>query len=160
MAISARVAKRVGLVLRFCECLVCLVSFSVMVADKNRGWALDSFHHYVEFRYAMIINIIGFAYSGVQGLDLLHQLTKRKDLVGITRVRCSFDFAIDQVMAYLLVSASSSAFTRVDDWISNWGNDQFPAMASTSVVLSFVASLAFAFSSLISGYLLCTHTLT
>ncbi|CAO2823786.1 unnamed protein product [Amaranthus hypochondriacus] len=98
--------------------------------------------------------------SGVQGLDLLHQLTKRKDLVGITRVRCSFDFAIDQVMAYLLVSASSSAFTRVDDWISNWGNDQFPAMASTSVVLSFVASLAFAFSSLISGYLLCTHTLT
>lgn len=49
-------------------------------------------------RYAMIINIIGFAYSGVQGLDLLHQLTKRKDLVGITRVRCSFDFAIDQVI--------------------------------------------------------------
>ena len=46
----------------------------------------------------MIINIIGFAYSGVQGLDLLHQLTKGKDVVGMTRVRCFFDFSIDQVI--------------------------------------------------------------
>ncbi|KMS98037.1 hypothetical protein BVRB_4g096310 [Beta vulgaris subsp. vulgaris] len=148
--------KRAGLALRFCEFVVCLVSFSVMAADKNRGWAVDSFDRYVEFRYSMSVNVIGFAYSGLQGLDLLHQLTTGKDLVG-SQVRYSFDFAIDQMLAYLLLSASSSAFTRVDDWISNWGDDKFPAMASASVGVSFVAFIAFAFSSLVSGYLLCTR---
>lgn len=151
-----KLVKRAGLVLRFCEFVVCLISFSVMAADKNRGWALDSFDRYVEFRYSMSVNVIGFAYSGLQGLDLLHQLTTGKDLVG-SQVRYSFDFAIDQILAYLLLSSSSSAFTRVDDWISNWGNDKFPAMASASIGVSFVAFVAFALSSLISGYLLCTH---
>lgn len=47
-------------------------------------------------RYSMSVNVIGFAYSGLQGLDLLHQLTTGKDLVG-SQVRYSFDFAIDQV---------------------------------------------------------------
>ncbi|CAO2842705.1 unnamed protein product [Amaranthus hypochondriacus] len=49
---KAKVVKRVGLVLRFIEFVVCLASFSVMAADKNRGWALDSFYHYIEFRFA------------------------------------------------------------------------------------------------------------
>ncbi|KNA18566.1 hypothetical protein SOVF_069650 [Spinacia oleracea] len=150
-----KLVKRMGLALRFCEFALCLVSFSVMAADKNRGWALDSFDRYIEFRYAMSVNVIGFACSGLQGLDLLHQLTTGKDAG--SRVRYYFDFAIDQILAYLLLSASSSAFTRVDDWISNWGSDKFPAMASASVGVSFVAFVAFAFSSLVSGYLLCTH---
>ncbi|KAL2943137.1 CASP-like protein 4A3 [Bienertia sinuspersici] len=119
-------------------------------------------------RYSMSVNIIGFAYSGLQGLDLLHQLTTKKEYG--SEVRYSLDFAIDQIeaelrigkaiLAYLLLSASSSAFTRVDDWISNWGNDKFPAMASASVGVSFLAFIAFAMSSLISGYLLCTHRFT
>uniref|UniRef100_A0A803NB18 CASP-like protein n=1 Tax=Chenopodium quinoa TaxID=63459 RepID=A0A803NB18_CHEQI len=124
----------------------------------NRGWALDSFDRYIEFRYAMSVNVIGFAYSGLQGLDLLLQLTTGKD--SRSQVRYAFDFAGDQVLAYLLLSASSSAFTRVDDWISNWGNDKFPAMATASIGVSFVAFIAFAFTSIISGYLLCTHKFT
>jgi hypothetical protein len=56
------------------------------------------------------------------------------------------------MLAYLLLSASSSAATRVYDWKSNWGEDKFPEMASASVGFSFVAFLAFASSSLISGY--------
>lgn len=60
-----------------------------------------------------------------------------------------------QILAYLLMSASSSAATRVDDWISNWGADEFTMMASASIAMSFLAFLAFALSSLISGYNLC-----
>ena len=62
-----------------------------------------------------------------------------------------------QVLAYLLISSSSSAATRVDDWQSNWGKDEFTQMASASVSMSFLAFVAFAVSSLISGYNLCSR---
>ena len=67
---------------------------------------------------------------------------------------CGFNL---QVLAYLLISASSSAATRVDDWQSNWGKDEFTEMATASVSMAFLAFVAFALSSLISGYNLCTH---
>lgn len=57
-----------------------------------------------------------------------------------------------QILAYLLISAASSAATRVDDWQSNWGKDEFTKMASASVAMAFLAFIAFAVSSLISGY--------
>jgi len=37
--------------LRISAFVFCLASFSVLAADKNRGWALDSFYLYKEFRY-------------------------------------------------------------------------------------------------------------
>ncbi|PRQ53888.1 hypothetical protein RchiOBHm_Chr2g0171471 [Rosa chinensis] len=60
------------------------------------------------------------------------------------------------IMTYLVISTSSSAATRVEDWELNWGKDKFPDMARASVALSFLAFFAFASSSLISGYTLCT----
>ncbi|KAJ9568254.1 hypothetical protein OSB04_004220 [Centaurea solstitialis] len=63
-----------------------------------------------------------------------------------------------QILAYLLISSSSSAATRVDDWVSNWGKDEFTKMASASVVMSFFAFISFALSSLLSGYNLLDHT--
>lgn len=65
-----------------------------------------------------------------------------------------------QVLAYLLISASSSAATRVDDWQSNWGKDEFTEMATASVSMAFLAFIAFALSSLISGYDLFTQDST
>ncbi|KAM1015155.1 hypothetical protein ACFX2I_044970 [Malus domestica] len=62
----------------------------------------------------------------------------------------------DEILTYLLMSASSSAAIRVDDWESNWGKDKLPDMARASVTLSFFAFIALASSSLISGYTLCT----
>ncbi|KAM1193082.1 hypothetical protein ACFX10_013394 [Malus domestica] len=73
------------------------------------------------------------------------------------RLRCNFDFFMDQVLAYLLISASSSAATWVDEWQSNWGKDEFMEMVIASVSMAFLAFVAFALNSLISGYILCTH---
>ncbi|CAN6708786.1 unnamed protein product [Malus baccata var. baccata] len=101
------VVRRALFGLRISGFVLCLISFSIMAADKNQGWALDSLYRYKEF-------------------------------------------------SYLLMSASSSAAIRVDDWESNWGKDKFPDMARASVALSFLAFVAFASSSLISGYTLCT----
>uniref|UniRef100_A0A6J1BX26 CASP-like protein n=1 Tax=Momordica charantia TaxID=3673 RepID=A0A6J1BX26_MOMCH len=146
--------KKILLGFRICGFAFCLVSFSVMASDKNQGWALDSFYRYKEFRYCMAVNVIGFLYSALQSYDLVYFLSTGKHMI-LNHFKQYFDFFIDQIVAYLLLSASSSAATRVDDWQSNWGKDKFPDMAAASVGLSIVAFVAFALSCLISGHTLC-----
>ncbi|KAL3629223.1 hypothetical protein CASFOL_026445 [Castilleja foliolosa] len=148
--------KKAALGFRIFGFLFCLVSFSVMAADKNQGWAIDSFDRYTEFRYCMSVNVIGFIYSATQAFDLSYNLVTGKYIVHHQRLRYFFDFAVDQIIAYLLISASSSATICVDDWQSNWGKDKFPDMATASISMSFLAFIALAISSLISGYNLCT----
>ncbi|XP_061988216.1 CASP-like protein 4A1 [Rosa rugosa] len=149
------VVRRATLGLRISEFLFCLISFSVMAADKKQGWASDSFSNYKEFRYCLAVNVLGFVYSGIQTYDLVYYFTTGKHVVQ-HHLRYYFDFLMDQILTYLVISASSSAATRVEDWESNWGKDKFPDMARASVALSFLAFFAFASSSLISGYTLCT----
>ncbi|XP_038890250.1 CASP-like protein 4A1 [Benincasa hispida] len=146
--------KKILLGFRICGFAFCLVSFSVMASDKNQGWALDSFYRYKEFRYCMAVNIIGFVYSALQSYDLVYFLSTGKHMIR-NHFKQYFDFFIDQIIAYLLLSASSSAATRIDDWQSNWGKDKFPDMATASLGLSIVAFVAFALSCIISGYTLC-----
>ncbi|KZV13997.1 CASP-like protein-like [Dorcoceras hygrometricum] len=154
-----KLVKRAALGSRIFGFLFCLVSLSVMAADRKQGWALDSFDRYKEFRYCISVNIIGFVYSGAQAMDLsLDLITGKYAVQRRKQLRYYFDFAFDQVIAYLLISASSSATVRIDDWQLNWGKDKFPDMATASVSMSFLAFLALAFSSLISGYTLYTST--
>ncbi|TKY73494.1 CASP protein 4A2 [Spatholobus suberectus] len=146
--------SKAALGFRLSEVVVCLISFSVMAADKTQGWSGDSFDRYREYRYCLSVNVIGFAYSALQACGLACQLATGNHLIS-HHLRRHFDFFMDQVLAYLLISASSSAATRVDDWISNWGKDEFTEMATASVGMAFLAFVAFAMSSLISGYALC-----
>ncbi|XAR50173.1 hypothetical protein NMG60_11004427 [Bertholletia excelsa] len=148
--------KKAELGIRVCEVVLCLISFSVMAADKTQGWSGDSFDRYKEYRYCLSMTVIGFVYSGFQACDLAYSLASGKPHFFFP-LRYHFDFAMDQILAYLLISASSSAATRVDDWVSNWGKDEFTEMASASVSMSFLAFAAFALSSLISGYTLCNR---
>ncbi|EXB87878.1 hypothetical protein L484_015008 [Morus notabilis] len=127
--------KSAALGFRVSEFVLCLISFSVMAADKTQGWSGDSFDRYKEYRFCLSVNVIAFVYSLFQAYDLAFHLVTGK-----------------HVLAYLLISASSSAATRVDDWQSNWGKDEFTEMASASVGMAFLAFAAFAVSSLISGY--------
>ncbi|XP_043704878.1 CASP-like protein 4A3 [Telopea speciosissima] len=151
--------KRSALAIRVCEVVFCLISFSVMGADKTKGWAGDSFDRYKEYRYCISVNIIGFVYAGFQAYDMAYHLITAKHIIHHP-LRFHLDFSLDQMMTYLLISASSSAATRVDDWVSNWGKDEFTTMASASIAMSFLAFCSFAISSLISGYHLCTRNFT
>ncbi|KAJ8641907.1 hypothetical protein MRB53_018601 [Persea americana] len=136
--------------------IFCLVSFAVMAADKTQGWAGDSFDRYKEYRYCISITVIGFVYSGFQAFIQAQLLVNGKQFIQHP-IRYYFDFSMDQILAYLLMSASSSAATRTDDWVLNWGEDEFTKMASASIGMSFLAFFAFAFSCLISGYNLCNR---
>ncbi|KAG6397053.1 hypothetical protein SASPL_143214 [Salvia splendens] len=44
-----KMVRKAALGLRVFGLLFCLVSFAVMAADRNQGWALDSFDRYKEF---------------------------------------------------------------------------------------------------------------
>ncbi|KAF3537085.1 hypothetical protein F2Q69_00025310 [Brassica cretica] len=141
---------------RVSEVVLCVVSFSIMAADKTKGWSGDSYDHYKEYRYSLFVNVIAFVYSAFEVCDAACYIAKENYMLN-----CGFHdifvFFMDQFLAYLLMSASSCAATRVDDWISNWGKDEFTQMATTSIAVSFVAFGAFAVSALISSYRLFTH---
>lgn len=148
--------ERLGLGFRVLEIVVCLIAFSVMASDKTQGWSGDSFDRYREYRYLVAVNAIGFSYAAFQAIDMTYHLIHGKHIIAYY-LRPHFDFAIDQILAYLLISASSSAATRVTDWVSNWGKDDFTQMATASIGMSFLAFVAFALSSIISGYNLCNQ---
>ncbi|XP_038994361.1 CASP-like protein 4A2 [Hibiscus syriacus] len=141
---------------RLSEIVLCLISFSVMAADKTQGWSGDSYDRYKEYRYSLSVNVIGFVHAGFQAYDVAHYLMTETHVIH-HHLFLPFSFFMDQTLAYLLISASSAAATRVDDWQSNWGKDEFTEMASASIAMAFLAFAAFAFSSLISGYELWTH---
>ncbi|KAH0850399.1 hypothetical protein HID58_049979 [Brassica napus] len=172
-ATTANRARRDGSVamaalgFRVSEVVLCVVSFSIMAADKTKGWSGDSYDHYKEYRvdhadntnfcrYSLFVNVIAFVYSAFEVCDAACYIAKENYMLN-----CGFHnifvFFMDQFLAYLLMSASSCAATRVDDWISNWGKDEFTQMATTSIAVSFVAFGAFAVSALISSYRLFTH---
>ncbi|KAF5476812.1 hypothetical protein F2P56_003508 [Juglans regia] len=151
--------RRAALGFRLSEFVLCLISFAVMAADKTQGWSGDSFDRYKEYRDCLSINVIAFVYSSFQVYDLTYHLVTGNYVIR-HYLRRHFVFFMDQVLAYLLISSSSSAATRVDDWQSNWGKDEFTEMATASVSMAFLAFAAFAISSLISGYNLCTREST
>nr|GMC64728.1 CASP-like protein 4A3 [Ipomoea batatas]GMC67236.1 CASP-like protein 4A3 [Ipomoea batatas]GME17733.1 CASP-like protein 4A3 [Ipomoea batatas] len=88
-------AKKAALGFRIFGFLFCLVSFSVMVADRKQGWAIDSFQRYKEFRYSLSVNAIGFMYSGAQAIDLIYHSATGNNFLQHP-LRHYSDFAIDQ----------------------------------------------------------------
>jgi hypothetical protein len=57
-----------------------------------------------------------------------------------------------QILAYLLLSASSAALSRNDVWISRFGGDQFTKLVNASASMAFLAFIALGLSSIISSY--------
>ncbi|URE11714.1 hypothetical protein MUK42_21768 [Musa troglodytarum] len=145
-----RAVTRAAFGLRVSAALLSLVSFSVMAADSTEGWAGDCFGRYSEYRYLVCVNAIAFAYSAFQAYTKVHYLILKK-LIIPRPISYYFDLSMDQVLAYLLMSASSAAASRNDLWISRFGADEFMDMANGSIAISFLAFVALASSSLISA---------
>ncbi|KAL9227448.1 hypothetical protein vseg_003134 [Gypsophila vaccaria] len=152
------VVKKVDLGIRVSEFVLCLISLSVMAADKTQGWSGDSFDRYKEYRFCLSVAVFGFVYSALEAYDVGSLLATGKYVI-THRLRFQFVFVMDQILAYLLISASSAAASRVDDWQANWGKDEFTQKASASISMAFLAFVCFAMSSLISGYNLCNRDL-
>ncbi|WOL14466.1 CASP-like protein 4A3 [Canna indica] len=150
-SLRRRAVMRVAFGLRVSAALLCLVSFSVMAADSTPGWAGDSFDRYREYQYLVCVNAIAFVYSAFQAYTKVHHSILKKFIIP-PPISFYFDLSMDQVLAYLLISASSIAASRNDLWVSRFGRDEFIDMANGSIAISFLAFAVLALSSLISTH--------
>ncbi|KAG0492778.1 hypothetical protein HPP92_006176 [Vanilla planifolia] len=90
---------------RVLEVVFCLVSFSVMAANKTSGWAGDSFERYQEFRYCFSVNVMACAYSAFQlYAHFHHRITKRHIISRPSSYY--FDLSMDQATWGTFVTAA------------------------------------------------------
>jgi len=61
-------------------------------------------------------------------------------------------FMLLQMLAYLLLSASSAALSRNGVWMSRFGGDQFTKLINASASMAFLAFIALGLNSVISAY--------
>uniref|UniRef100_A0A0E0C579 CASP-like protein n=1 Tax=Oryza meridionalis TaxID=40149 RepID=A0A0E0C579_9ORYZ len=130
VAAVAAVGERrtTSVALRVATAVLSLVSFALMVSARTSGWAGDHYGRYVQYRYAVGVNIVVCIYSIAQAFGEIRRL----------------------VLAYLLMSASSAAASRNDLWMSSFGKDPFNKKINSAVWFSFIAFIGLATNSLIS----------
>lgn len=143
--------KRAELGLRVSAAVFCLVALSVMAADTTTGWSGDSFRRYNEYRYVLASSVVAFTYSGFQLVSEVHYLVTRRHIIQAPW-RSFFNLAMDQMLAYLMLSASSAALSRNGVWMSQFGGDQFTKLINASSSMAFLAFIALGLSSIISAY--------
>ncbi|KAK8938441.1 CASP-like protein [Platanthera zijinensis] len=93
----AKAVRRASLAARVAAAMFCLLSFSVMAADKGRGWASDSFNRYKEYRYCVSVNVIGFVYAGFQAYSEVNRRIGDEEIIR-RPLGDYFDFAMDQLL--------------------------------------------------------------
>ncbi|CAM0881856.1 unnamed protein product [Alopecurus aequalis] len=151
VAAVAAVGERrtLSVALRIATALLSLASFALIASAKTSGWDGDHFDRYVQYRYALAVNVIVCVYSIAQALGEIRRLVVARSAY---RSMSSYYFSLflDQVLAYLLMSASSAAASRNNLWVSSFGQDAFNKKITSAMWLSFLGFIALAASSLIS----------
>uniref|UniRef100_A0A0A8ZWH6 CASP-like protein n=1 Tax=Arundo donax TaxID=35708 RepID=A0A0A8ZWH6_ARUDO len=149
-AVAAVGGRRVlSVALRLATAVLSLAAFLVMASARTSGWAGDYYGRHQQYRYAVAVNVIVCVYSITQSLGEICRLISPRFIFRIMSSNY-FSLFLDQVLAYLLMSASSAAASRHDLWVSRFGTDAFNKKINSAVWLSFLAFLALAANSLIS----------
>nr|ACG35700.1 hypothetical protein [Zea mays] len=143
--------RRAELGFRVSAAVFCLVALSVMAADTTTGWSGDSFRRYNEYRYVLAASVVTFTYCGFQLVAEVHYVVTGRHMIRAP-FRSYFNLAMDQMLAYLLLSASSAALSRNGVWMSRFGGDQFTKLINVSASMAFLAFIALGLNSVISAY--------
>uniref|UniRef100_A0A2N9G091 CASP-like protein n=1 Tax=Fagus sylvatica TaxID=28930 RepID=A0A2N9G091_FAGSY len=146
--------KRGSLALRGLALLFSLLAFIIMASNKHGDW--KNFDRYEEFRYVLAIAILSTLYTAVQALRHVHELSTGKHLIQ-QRTSAMVDFFGDQIMAYLLISAASSAVPMTNRMREGADNIFTDALAA-AISMAFLAFLSLGLSAMISGYKLSTQS--
>ncbi|KAG8077354.1 hypothetical protein GUJ93_ZPchr0007g6293 [Zizania palustris] len=151
MAAVAAIGERrtLSVALRIVTAVLSLAAFAVMASARTSGWDGDHYGRYEQYRYAVVVNAIVCIYSLAQALGDIRRMVSPRFIFRSTS-SYYFSLFLDQVLAYLLMSAASAAASRNDLWVSRFGSDPFNKRISSSVWLSFVGFIALAANSLIS----------
>lgn len=131
-----------------------LLSFLIMACNRHGNW--QNFDNYDEYKYVLAMGILSTLYTGAQALRQLHELSTGIQLFP-PRALALIDFIGDQIMAYLLISAASSAVPLTNNFRK--GSDNiFTDSSAASIAMEFLAFFALALSSILSGYKLSTQS--
>ncbi|KAG8099015.1 hypothetical protein GUJ93_ZPchr0013g36667 [Zizania palustris] len=128
----------VVLVLRAAAALLAFVAVALVASCRHGGWM--EFARYQEYRYLLGVTVVASLYSALQALRTFR------------RRRATFlDFAGDQVVAYLLITAAAAALPITIRMRSAVVNIFTDAMAA-SISLAFLAFAALAVSAMLAGF--------
>ncbi|CAO2823982.1 unnamed protein product [Amaranthus hypochondriacus] len=143
-----------SLALRALGLVFSLLSFIIMACNNHGGW--KNFGNYEEYRYLLAIAILSTMYTGLQCFRHVHQLSTGNDFFTL-KTSALVDFVGDQVIAYLLLSSSSSAIP-ITNRMREGGDNIFTDSSAAAISMSLLAFVALACSSIIAGYKLSTQT--
>ncbi|KAM3392430.1 hypothetical protein ACQJBY_013524 [Aegilops geniculata] len=140
---QAQVLNGIVLVLRAGAALLSFVAMALVASCRHGDWM--DFLRYQEYRYLLGVSVVAFVYSAAQALKNFGRM-RRGD------AHASFlDFAGDQAVAYLLVTASAAALPitiRMRSAVVNVFTDAIAA----SIALGFLAFAALALSAMLSRH--------
>uniref|UniRef100_A0ACD5YC04 Uncharacterized protein n=1 Tax=Avena sativa TaxID=4498 RepID=A0ACD5YC04_AVESA len=139
---GGQVLDGIILVLRAGAALSAFVAMALVASCRHGDWM--DFLRYQEYRYLLGASVVAFMHSAVQALRKFRRMRRGAAHVSF------FDFAGDQALAYLLVTASAAALPitiRMRSAVVNVFTDAIAA----SIVLGFLAFAALALSAMLSG---------
>ncbi|ESQ52515.1 hypothetical protein EUTSA_v10017282mg [Eutrema salsugineum] len=142
--------KKASPIMRGVCLLFSLLAFIIMVSNKH-GYGRN-FDDYEEYRYVLAIAIISTLYTAWQTFA---HFSKREFFDRRTSIL--LDFSGDQIVAYLLISAASSAIPLTNRFREGQDNI-FTDSAASAISMAIFAFVSLALSALLSGYKLSTHS--
>ncbi|XP_024966909.1 CASP-like protein 4B1 [Cynara cardunculus var. scolymus] len=146
--------KRGSLGLRVLGFLFSLLAFIIMASNKHgRG---RNFDEYEEYRYALAIAILSTLYTGLQSWRQIHEMSTGKEIIS-GRNSAVIDFFGDQITAYLLISAASSAIPRTNR-MREGADNSFTDSSAACISMEFLAFFILASSAMLSAYKLAKQT--
>ncbi|KAL6955251.1 hypothetical protein U1Q18_005606 [Sarracenia purpurea var. burkii] len=146
--------KRGSFGLRGLALLFSILAFIIMASNNHRDW--QKFNNYEEYRYVVAIAIISTLYTGGQALRQAREFSTGKQLLS-ERNLALVDFFGDQIVAYLLISAASSA-VPLTNRMREGADNIFTDSSTAAISMEFLAFFALAFSAMISGYKLSNRS--
>ncbi|XP_059668095.1 CASP-like protein 4B1 [Cornus florida] len=146
--------KKGSLALRGLGLIFSLLAFIIMATNQHGDW--KDFDKYEEYRYVLAIAILSSLYTGAQSFRQIHELWTAKESFS-RRNMALVDFFGDQIVAYLLISAASSAVPMTNRMREGTDNI-FTDSSAAAISMEFLAFLVLAVSAIISGYKLSNRS--
>jgi len=152
---------------RLAEMVLSLIAIVVMCSNSQsvptRGavFGFLRFNHFQAYRYLVAVNVCVFVYSTLQFVQLAYTVILGISFIPSILISTWLTFGCDQIFAYLLMSASTSAATVAVmshngemgiHLCSSYGLHSFCARADVAVAMSFFAFFAMLSSTILSIY--------
>ncbi|KAL2229584.1 CASP-like protein 4B1 [Sesamum indicum] len=146
--------KKASLALRTLAFLFSFLAFIIMASNKHGDW--KDFNKYEEYRYVLAIAILSTLYTGFQVLRQLHELHTVREILP-RRNLAIIDFSGDQIAAYLLISAASSA-VPLTNRMREGADNIFTDSSAAAISMEFFAFFSLGLSAIVSGHKLSKQT--